>query len=197
MDGVGLIPNLSEALAVMLPWRRHANVLLRDEILYHAKVHPEQYTNTLDKNQIEQLNNSIHNICSTSVDVLADPDRFPEDWLFKHRWGKGKKNQPSVLPNGERITFLTVGGRTSAVVPSVQKKTGEVAEDVGSEDANDTAPKRKRTTARKKEAGSDAEDEDAPAKKAASKKQKGVNGKEEGKKKEPPSGTRRSARTRK
>ena len=34
------------------------------------------------------------------------------------------------LPNGAKIVFLTVGGRTSAVIPSVQKKTGPVAGDV-------------------------------------------------------------------
>jgi formamidopyrimidine-DNA glycosylase len=48
---------------------------------------------------------------------------------MKHRWVKGKKDA-AKLPNGDRIIFLTVGGRTSAVVPSVQKKTGEVAGDV-------------------------------------------------------------------
>jgi formamidopyrimidine-DNA glycosylase len=48
---------------------------------------------------------------------------------MKHRWNKGKKDS-NVLPNGEKIIHLKVGGRTSAVVPSVQKKTGPVAGDV-------------------------------------------------------------------
>jgi len=48
------------------------------------------------------------------------------------RWGKGKKNG-AKMPNGDKIIFLTVGGRTSAVVPSVQKKTGAVAGDVADE----------------------------------------------------------------
>lgn len=47
---------------------------------------------------------------------------------MKYRWSKGNKNSPSVLPNGDKIIFLTVGGRTSAVVPSVQKVTGQIAE---------------------------------------------------------------------
>ena len=87
------------------------------------------------------------------MDLLADSEKFPEHWLFKHRWGKGKKNQPSVLPNGEKIVFLTVGGRTSAVVPSVQKKTGAVSKDVSDEDGNDSQsqPKRKRETPHKEE----------------------------------------------
>jgi hypothetical protein len=54
---------------------------------------------------------------------------FPENWLMKHRWNKGKK-ESSRLPNGEKIIHITVGGRTSAIVPSVQKKTGAVAADI-------------------------------------------------------------------
>ncbi|KKK21496.1 hypothetical protein AOCH_001277 [Aspergillus ochraceoroseus] len=49
-----------------------------DEILYHAKIHPEQYSNTLTGDQIKQLHSSIHYVCSTSVDLLADSDKFPE-----------------------------------------------------------------------------------------------------------------------
>ncbi|KAJ5281014.1 hypothetical protein N7478_006386 [Penicillium angulare] len=125
-----------------------------DEILYHAKIHPEQYSNTLTDDQIKELHTAMHYVFTTAMDVLADSEKFPEHWLFKHRWGKGKKNQNSVLPNGDKITFLTVGGRTSAVVPAVQKKTGSVSKDI--DDTNGTpGPKRKRSV--KKEPDSDAE----------------------------------------
>lgn len=67
------------------------------------------------------------------METQSDSSRFPEDWLFKHRWGKGKKGDPKVLSNGAKIEFVTVGGRTSAIVPSVQKKTGPVAGDVKKE----------------------------------------------------------------
>lgn len=101
-----------------------------DEILYDAKVHPEQYSDTLRPEQVSRLHNSIHYVCKLSVDKLADSSQFPEEWLFKHRWGKGKKDSTTTLPNGQRFVFVTVGGRTSCVVPSVQKKTGPVAGDV-------------------------------------------------------------------
>ncbi|KIW31339.1 formamidopyrimidine-DNA glycosylase [Cladophialophora immunda] len=101
-----------------------------DEIMYNAKIHPEQYANTLNDGQITQLHKSIHYICNTAVELLGDSEKFPEDWLFKHRWGKGKKDASNTLPNGDKIAFLTVGGRTSAVVPSVQKKTGPVAKEM-------------------------------------------------------------------
>ncbi|KAL8700640.1 MAG: hypothetical protein Q9224_000868 [Gallowayella concinna] len=108
-----------------------------DELLYNAKIHPEQYSNTLTPAQMKQLHKSIHYVCSTAVELLAESDRFPKEWLFKHRWAKGKKDAPKHLPNGERITFVTVGGRTSAVIPSVQKKTGEVAGDVKRQDSDE------------------------------------------------------------
>ncbi|KAF7941847.1 uncharacterized protein EAE97_006684 [Botrytis byssoidea] len=115
-----------------------------DEILYNARLHPEQYSNTFSSEEIKRLHTSMMSICQTAVDLLADSSKFPDDWMFKHRWGKGKKDGPTALPNGEKITFLTVGGRTSCVVPSVQKKTGAVAGDMkkrsmssGSEDVKD------------------------------------------------------------
>ena len=98
--------------------------------MYDAKIHPEQYSNTLTPAQIKQLHKSIHYICSFAVDNLADSSKFPEEWLFKHRWGKGKKDSSTTLPNGSKFVYLTVGGRTSCVVPSVQKKTGPVAGDI-------------------------------------------------------------------
>ena len=42
-----------------------------------------------------------------------------------------------LLPNGEKIAILTVGGRTSAVIPSVQKKTGPVAKEMDEAEAPD------------------------------------------------------------
>ncbi|RHZ74641.1 hypothetical protein CDV55_105341 [Aspergillus turcosus] len=169
-----------------------------DEILYHAKIHPEQYSNTLGDEQIKELHSSIHYVCTTSIDVLADSEKFPEHWLFKHRWGKGKKNKPSVLPNGEKIVFLTVGGRTSAVVPSVQKKTGPVAKDIGDEDANSpkSETKRKRVTGVKKEEDVNDDEEEPKPKKRGSRSKKSedsVEIKEESK----PEGRRRSTRLKK
>lgn len=161
-----------------------------DEIMFDAKMHPEQYANTLSDAQIKQLHKSIHYICSTAVDLLADSEQFPESWLFKHRWGKGKKDAPKTLPTGEKIVFLTVGGRTSAVIPSIQKKTGPVAKDVdeAEEDESDEkpskatikkeslkattssvpAPKKGRTAKRPKTEESE-EDSEPPAKKPKSK----------------------------
>lgn len=136
-------------------------------------------------------------MCSTALDVLADSEKFPEHWLFKHRWGKGKKNQPAALPNGDKITFLTVGGRTSAVVPAVQKKTGAVAKDV-EESANGTGnSKRKRTV--KQESDSEAEEKPKTKGRVSKKGNSPVKNEvdEDQKPKENTVGRRRSARSHK
>ncbi|KAF1911824.1 Formamidopyrimidine-DNA glycosylase N-terminal domain-containing protein [Ampelomyces quisqualis] len=108
-----------------------------DEIMYQALLHPEQYSNTFSDEQIKRLHDAMMYVCDTAVETLAESDKFPADWLMKHRWSKGKK-EGSKLPNGDKISFLKVGGRTSAIVPSVQKKTAAVAGDV-SEGAEDDA----------------------------------------------------------
>ena len=135
-----------------------------DELLLDAKIHPEQYSNTLTPAQMKQLHKSIHYVCSTAVELLAESDKFPEHWLFKHRWGKGKKDDPQQLPSGEKIKFLTVGGRTSAIVPSVQKKTGQVAGDVNGTNDNDKdgdGPKPKKNAKRKAPKKEEEGDEEA------------------------------------
>ncbi|KAE8339882.1 hypothetical protein BDV24DRAFT_71677 [Aspergillus arachidicola] len=171
-----------------------------DEILYHARIHPEQYSNTLTDDQVKELHSALHYVCSTSVDLLADSEKFPEDWLFKYRWSKGKKNASPTLPNGDKITFLTVGGRTSAVVPSVQKKTGPVSKDIKNEE-DGTQNKRKRGIVPKVESDAEASEEEPRAKKAGSKKGAQPTKKADDEKKPEVDGTsagrRRSARLKK
>ncbi len=98
-----------------------------DEVLFHAKLHPEQYCDEFSDAQIKTLYGSIRYVCQTAVDLLGDSDQFPNGWLFQYRWGKGSKNTVAQLPNGEKLSFLTVGGRTSCFAPALQKKSGNVA----------------------------------------------------------------------
>ncbi|KAF8746194.1 hypothetical protein AX14_000001 [Amanita brunnescens Koide BX004] len=97
-----------------------------DEILYNAKIHPEQRCNTLTDSQITSLHYFVANICEIAVAVDADSERFPSHWLFKHRWGKGKKKTRTTtltLPDGSPATikWVTIGGRTSAYVAELQR----------------------------------------------------------------------------
>ncbi|KAJ7275543.1 AtMMH-1 [Mycena haematopus] len=97
-----------------------------DEILYNARVHPEQRSSTLTDEQLVALHYQTSNVCEVAVAVDADDTKFPENWLFKHRWGKGKKSHNLKLPTGEPATikWITVGGRTSAFVAELQILAG-------------------------------------------------------------------------
>ncbi|OAA51833.1 formamidopyrimidine-DNA glycosylase [Metarhizium rileyi] len=97
-----------------------------DETLYQAKLHPEQYSDSFSDEEVQRLYECIRYVCQTAVDKLGDSDQFPEHWLFNYRWGKGGKGSTRKLPNGEKLAFITVGGRTSCYAPGVQKKTGQV-----------------------------------------------------------------------
>ena len=57
-----------------------------DEVLYHARIHPEQRCNSLSEEQIRALHLQIRNVCTFAVEVNADDSKFPDDWLFKYRW---------------------------------------------------------------------------------------------------------------
>lgn len=165
MDGVSLKEHIRDLFTI-------TNLIFgSDEILYHAKIHPEQYSNTLSSDQVKELNAAIHYVCTIAMETLADSEKFPEHWLFKHRWGKGKKNQSSALPNGDKITFITVGGRTSAVVPAVQKKSGTATKDTDDDipNGNSNASKRKRDV--KQEEDSETEKPQVETKARGSKRQ--------------------------
>ncbi|GAA5932781.1 uncharacterized protein JCM15063_002201 [Sporobolomyces koalae] len=94
-----------------------------DEILYQAAIHPSHPASALAPEQLAVLHAQIVLVTTTAVAVDADAARFPSTWLFSARWSKGKKgNKDFVLPDGSTstISFVTVGGRTSAVVDRVQ-----------------------------------------------------------------------------
>jgi formamidopyrimidine-DNA glycosylase len=93
---------------------------IADEVLFQSHIHPGQYAHTLNQEQINMLHEKIVYVCKTAVDVNAEARLFPDSWLFHYRWGKGNKNG-AFMPDGERIVFETIGTRTTAIVPSVQK----------------------------------------------------------------------------
>ncbi|KAJ3130117.1 hypothetical protein HK098_006176 [Nowakowskiella sp. JEL0407] len=90
-----------------------------DEILYHARVHPAHRTNMLTDTDIAHIYAQMSLIVKKAVDVDADVERFPKNWIFHVRWNKGKKGDHMV--DDMKISFETVGGRTSAFVPLLQK----------------------------------------------------------------------------
>ncbi|KAK3134197.1 hypothetical protein QOZ80_6AG0546180 [Eleusine coracana subsp. coracana] len=92
---------------------------IADEVLYQSRIHPLQIASSLSRDSCEALHKSIQEVVTYAVEVDADCDRFPEEWLFHHRWGK----KPGKV-NGKKIEFITAGGRTTAYVPQLQILTG-------------------------------------------------------------------------
>lgn len=91
---------------------------LADEILYMAGIAPRRATNSLSKKEVDALRRSTLEILHTAVASDADFERLPKNWLVHHRWG-GKRGKSEI--EGHPIVRETVGGRTTAWVPSKQR----------------------------------------------------------------------------
>lgn len=89
---------------------------IADEVLFQAKLSPFRAARSLTVTEVKTLRAAILKVIEKAVSVSADAEQFPKDWLFHHRWGKGKK----AMIKGHKIQFDTIGGRTSAWVPELQ-----------------------------------------------------------------------------
>src|SRR5262245_39899652 len=92
---------------------------IADEVLYQARIDPRRRAHTLTAAEVGRLRARLRSVVALAVRVGADSDRFPPKWLFHTRWSKRLKSP--VTPRGERIRYLTVGGRTTAWVAEVQR----------------------------------------------------------------------------
>uniref|UniRef100_A0A6N2KFS2 Formamidopyrimidine-DNA glycosylase H2TH DNA-binding domain-containing protein n=1 Tax=Salix viminalis TaxID=40686 RepID=A0A6N2KFS2_SALVM len=79
---------------------------IADEVLYQARIHPLQIASSLSRESTATLHKSIKEVIQYAVEVDADCDRFPLEWLFHFRWGK----KPGKV-NGKEIDFIVAGGR--------------------------------------------------------------------------------------
>jgi formamidopyrimidine-DNA glycosylase len=91
---------------------------IADEVLYQARLDPRRRANTLTDPEIMRMRAALKRVVDTSVRVSNDSDRYPRGWLFHRRWGR---NPRAVTRTGERIRHITVGGRTTAWVPTRQR----------------------------------------------------------------------------
>jgi formamidopyrimidine-DNA glycosylase len=128
LEGVPPVKDLQALLA-----RRHAPmkaVLLdqgvfagvgnwvADEVLFQARVSPRRAASSLSPREVAALRQALLRVIEKSVAVGADDARFPASWLFHHRWGR---KSDAYTSHGERIVHETIGGRTTAWVPSRQR----------------------------------------------------------------------------
>ncbi len=91
---------------------------IADEVLFQAKIAPQRPANSLSMAEVKTLRSTLQKVIGKAVDVEADADRFPRSWLFHVRWGK---QEGATTSKGDPLQFDTVGGRTTAWVPAVQR----------------------------------------------------------------------------
>ncbi len=91
---------------------------IADEVMYQAGVAPSRLGVTLTLAEVNALRAALVDILEIAVTVGADAERFPPEWMFHHRWG-GKGGADEI--SGHAIIRETVGGRTTAWVPSRQR----------------------------------------------------------------------------
>jgi formamidopyrimidine-DNA glycosylase len=91
---------------------------IADEVLYQARIAPRRPARSLSREEARRLRAALRRVVTTAVRVRADSDRLPRAWLFHRRWGK---NPAAVTALGESIRHDTIGGRTTAWVPAIQR----------------------------------------------------------------------------
>jgi formamidopyrimidine-DNA glycosylase len=89
-----------------------------DEVLYQSGIAPSRQASSLSLVEVERLREALRTVVSHAVDVDADHTRYPDSWLFLSRWG-GNRGAGQI--DGHAITRETIGGRTTAWVPTRQK----------------------------------------------------------------------------
>lgn len=91
---------------------------IADEVLYQARLDPRRRASSLTVPEIARVRGALKNVIDTSVRLSNDSDRYPRGWLFHRRWGR---NPRAITMTGERIRHITIGGRTTAWVPTRQR----------------------------------------------------------------------------
>ncbi|KAL7139917.1 hypothetical protein ABFS83_09G085500 [Erythranthe nasuta] len=96
---------------------------MADEVLYQAKIHPQQAASSLSKENCATLLKCINEVTEKAMEVGADSSQFPSNWIFHSR----DKKPGKAFVDGKEIEFINAGGRTTAYVPELQKLTGNQA----------------------------------------------------------------------
>ncbi|MBD3347808.1 MAG: Fpg/Nei family DNA glycosylase [Candidatus Eisenbacteria bacterium] len=88
-----------------------------DEVLFHARVHPERKLRDLDDGERSKLYREMRRVLRKAIECRAQPDRMPRSWITPCR---GKEGECSAC--GEELKTLKVNGRTAYICPNRQKK---------------------------------------------------------------------------
>jgi formamidopyrimidine-DNA glycosylase len=98
-----------------------------DEVLFQARIHPEQVANTLTDKQLTDLHEAIRLVLETAIRAEATYRDFPKSFLIHSRaWDASPHDDPEAhlfCPRcGTRIERSEVGGRTTYFCPQEQNR---------------------------------------------------------------------------
>jgi formamidopyrimidine-DNA glycosylase len=86
-----------------------------DEILFHARVHPQDKVDRLRERQLNQIDKMMKNVLHKTIRYEADPHRVPRSWLLSHR----SKN--TACPRcGNKLQRITINQRSAYLCPKCQ-----------------------------------------------------------------------------
>ena len=83
-----------------------------DDVLYDASIHPAARCSDLSNQQIKRLLASVISVCKTACAVSADSARFPNHWIFHHRWTMRPKTS-ITLDDSRTLTSEILGKNCS------------------------------------------------------------------------------------
>ncbi len=89
---------------------------MADEILWRAHLHPRTLAGSLDAGETTRLHRTVVDVCRRSMKAIDDDWRYPDSWLFSHRWRDGG-HCPRCRTALERAV---IGGRRTCWCPQCQ-----------------------------------------------------------------------------
>ncbi|KAJ1395141.1 Ribosomal protein S13-like, H2TH, partial [Sesbania bispinosa] len=93
-----------------------------DEVLYQARIHPQQIASSLSKESCSTLHKCIKEVIEKAVEVGADSSQFPTSWIFHSR----EKKPDKAFVDGKKIDFITAGGQDNCFRARVAKLSGSL-----------------------------------------------------------------------
>ncbi len=89
-----------------------------DEILFHARLHPQHPVPGLEKPDLQTLHRKLHYVLEKASDARADPARLPRSWLIRHRVEGGRCPRCRA-----RLEQARIAGRLSWYCPACQRRS--------------------------------------------------------------------------
>lgn len=103
--------------ALLMDQSRLAGIgnIYSDEICFQARIDPRRKAPGLDENEVRRLHRQMLRVLREAADRDADPNRFPEGWLLRHR-----EAGTSCPRCGGEVSKIRVGGRGAFLCPACQ-----------------------------------------------------------------------------